>query len=154
MTSASLPWAGKAEFKVPLRGEKDKWVTSLAANGSMVQARGGKRHRLFHPLRKDCPWRKSLLEKRKITVLFNSAGERVILQDQWDGPMKNPDCSKKRSSVPFRGHGCSCLQLQPWPEILLRHRRHLQAMQRRSRLHRHSAVDSGGGWITGTARCS
>ena len=32
------------------------------------------------------------MEKRRITVVFSSTGNRFVLHDEWDGPVKNPGC--------------------------------------------------------------
>ena len=97
VTGVSLPWE-KLEYKVPPAGKSDRWVNSLLASGWMVRAHGGRRHRLFHPLHKGCPWDQSDMERRRITVVFNNAGERVVLHDEWDGPVRNPSCLREGES--------------------------------------------------------
>ena len=97
VTGVSLPWE-KPEFRVPPAGKSDRWVNSLLASGWMVRAHGGRRHRLFHPLHKGCPWDQSDMERRRITVVFNNAGERVVLHDEWDGAVRNPSCLREGES--------------------------------------------------------
>ena len=97
VTGVSLPWE-KPEYKVPPAGKSDRWVNSLLASGWMVRVHGGRRHRLFHPLHKGCPWDQSDMERRRVTVVFNNAGERVVLHDEWDGPVRNPSCLREGES--------------------------------------------------------
>ena len=77
---------------MPPVGKNDKWMNSLLSSGWMARAHGGRRHRLFHPLHKGCPWDQFDMEKRRITVVFSSTGKRFVLHDEWDGLVKNPGC--------------------------------------------------------------
>ena len=49
----------------------------------------------IHPLREGCPWDQLDMEKRRITVVFNSTGNRFVLHDEWDGPVLTPSCLSK-----------------------------------------------------------
>ena len=61
----------------------DRWEM-LEAQGWLLRIHGRGRVRPFHPLHRSCPCNGGSLTGERWTILFNEAGEREVIQDDWN----------------------------------------------------------------------
>lgn len=81
-----------AAFTHPPTGRSDRWNHNWIEQGWMVRQHGGKRHRMFHPLHKNCPWSQKEMATTRTTIVFDSDGDRHVFHDEWHGPIQSPPC--------------------------------------------------------------
>ena len=91
-SSTTRPWENVDFAAPPPAGGRDKWVVDRLLDGWLIRVHREPtpRRRCFHPLHSHAPVPGRDLHEERTTVMFlPNQRERFVVQDEWDGPVRN-----------------------------------------------------------------